>query len=86
MNSYVEKRLSPRRNVSIEAAIVYGGGTQWIPCIIRDLSDGGAKLEVDKVAGIPNSFDLIAPRHRPHSCRVAWRSLRELGVQFMEQV
>lgn len=67
----------------IEARIVFSGGYKRIDCIIRDLSDGGARLEVASVGSIPQTFDLIAPGHRPHSCRVAWRALKELGVQFV---
>jgi hypothetical protein len=77
-----DKRLSPRRNVAIEAFIVFDGGRQRMGCIIRNLSDGGAKLEVAKVTGVPNTFDLFASGYRPRSCRVAWRSLKELGVEF----
>jgi len=68
----------------IEAYIFFDGGRQGMACIIRNVSDGGAKLEVDKVAGIPNTFDLVVPGNRPKPCRVAWRSLRELGVQFVD--
>ena len=67
----------------IRAQIVFGGGRGRVDCIIRDLSDGGARLEVSSVGGIPQTFDLMAPGHRPHSCRVAWRALKELGVQFL---
>ena len=77
-----DRRLAPRRNTSMEALIVFDGGRQYMACIIRDLSEGGAKLQVDKVIGVPNTFDLMTPGHRTHSCRVAWRALRELGVQF----
>jgi hypothetical protein len=79
----LEKRLAPRRNTMIEAKIVFEGGRQRVDCVIRNLSDGGAKLEVGKVIGIPATFDLVAPGHRPHACRVVWRSLKELGVQFI---
>lgn len=77
-----ENRLTPRRNTMIEATIVFGGGQKKVPCIIRNLSAGGAKLEVAKVAGIPQTFDLLVPRQQPHHCRVAWRALKELGVAF----
>ena len=36
-----------------------------LDCVIRNLSDGGAKLEVPTVRGIPDHFDLLVPRHRP---------------------
>jgi hypothetical protein len=79
----LEKRLAPRRNTAIPALLVYNGGRGRTDCIIRNLSDSGAKLEIaGSVASIPNTFDLMAPGHRPHPCRVVWRTLKELGVQF----
>jgi hypothetical protein len=71
----------------IPAEIVFAGGRTRIECVIRNLSDGGAKLEVRGVpiAKIPQTFDLIAPNHRPHPCRVAWRTLREVGVAFTDK-
>jgi hypothetical protein len=79
----IEKRLSPRRNTMIEATIVFQAGRVRMDCIIRNLSETGAKLEVASVVGVPNTFDLITPGHRPHACRVAWRSLKEMGVEFV---
>ena len=79
----IEKRLSPRRNTMIEATIVFQAGRVRMDCIIRNLSETGAKLEVASVGGVPNTFDLITPGHRPHACRVAWRSLKEMGVEFV---
>lgn len=75
-----EKRITPRRNANIEAIIAYGR-TQ-LACIIRNVSEGGAKLEVTSVRGIPDAFELLLPNHRPQRCRVAWRSLKEIGVAF----
>ncbi len=84
MSLRLEKRLSPRRHTMIIATIVFDGGRTREDCVIRNLSDGGAKLEVATVKGIPQSFDLMVPGHRPHHCRVAWRALKELGVEFVE--
>jgi hypothetical protein len=66
------------------ATIVYDGGNSRIDCVIRNLSDGGAKLEVPSARTIPQSFDLMVPGHRPQHCRIAWRALKEVGVQFMQ--
>jgi len=79
----LEKRLTPRRNTMIQAQIVFGGGRSRIDCTIRNLSESGAKLEVASVGSIPQTFDLVAPDHRPHPCRVIWRALKELGVEFL---
>lgn len=57
-------------------------GFTSVPCIVRNVSESGAKLEVARVTGIPDRFDLIVPGHRPQPCRVVWRSLKEIGVQY----
>ena len=80
----LEKRLSPRRNTVIAASIVFDGGRTRMECVIRNLSDGGAKLEVAAVRGIPDRFELLVPKHRPQRCQVAWRALKEMGVQFLQ--
>lgn len=83
MDLRLERRLAPRRNTIIAAMLIYDGGRGRTECIIRDLSTSGAKLELKgSVASIPNSFDLVTPGHRTHPCRVMWRTLKELGVQF----
>lgn len=66
----------------IPAVIAFNAGQTRVGCIIRNLSDEGAKLEVATVKDIPVSFDLIVPGHQPQHCRVAWRALKELGVAF----
>jgi len=80
----LEKRLQPRRNTMIVATIVFDGGNSRMDCVIRNLSEGGAKLEVASARSVPGSFDLMVPGHRTQHCRVAWRALRELGIQFMQ--
>jgi len=81
----LEKRLSPRRNTMIDAVIAYDGGRT--PCVIRNLSESGAKLEFTTgIAKIPKTFDLLVPKVRPQPCVVVWRSLKELGVQFQNSV
>lgn len=77
----MEKRLAPRRNTSIVAQITYGGQEQY--CIIRNVSDTGAKLELKSVGQVPNSFQLRAPGYQPHACQIVWRAMREVGVQFL---
>ncbi len=83
MDIRLEKRLQPRRNTMIVATLVFDGGNSRMDCVIRNLSEGGAKIEVASARNVPNTFDLMVPGHRPQACRVAWRALRELGVQFM---
>lgn len=78
----LERRIAPRRNTAIAALITFGKTS--LPCVIRNVSDTGAKLEVAKVGAIPDVFLLHAPGHRPQTCRVAWRALKELGVEYRD--
>jgi hypothetical protein len=82
----LEKRLSPRRNTVIEATIVFDGGRTRIRCIIRNMSETGAKLEVASVTRIPRTFDLVVDKVRPQACVVIWRAVKELGVQFRDPI
>lgn len=83
MDIRLEKRLSPRRNVVLPAMVVFDGGRTKVRCTIRNISETGAKLEVASVANIPRTFDLVVENIPPQPCFVVWRSLKELGVQFV---
>ncbi|WP_086469036.1 PilZ domain-containing protein [Devosia lucknowensis] len=78
----LERRIAPRRDTYIEATISIGFSK--MPCIIRNVSDSGAKLEVAKVNAVPDRFTLNAPGHRPQLCRVVWRALKEVGVAYQD--
>jgi PilZ domain-containing protein len=54
-----------------------------IDCLVRNLSDAGASLEIESPVGIPDAFEIsIAGEDRPRRCRVAWRKERRIGVKF----
>jgi len=56
-----------------------------IDCLVRNVSDTGACLEVESPVGIPNDFNLVIKADdvtRP--CSVAWRAARRIGVHFAE--
>jgi len=83
MDMRLERRLAPRRNTRIDATIAFDGGRVTRPCVIRNISESGAKIELPaSVAGIPNTFDLLIGGLRPQPCRVVWRALREIGVAY----
>jgi hypothetical protein len=81
----LEKRIAPRRNACIAALIVFRGGKGRKDCLIRNVSEGGAKLELfGPVSQVPNTFTLSVTGHRPQACRVVWRTIREIGIQFVD--
>lgn len=85
MDMRLDKRLTPRRNMVINASVVFDNGRTEITCFIRNLSGTGAELEFATVESIPEGFDLLTRGHRPEHCRVVWRTSTELGVEFIQR-
>src|SRR5882724_9453835 len=77
-----EHRGSPRLRTFKGGAILFGTAVA-VECIIRNMSDTGACLEVTSLAGIPDTFTLlIRPELRKRACAVVWRSAQKIGVRF----
>jgi hypothetical protein len=77
-----ESRQNQRRTTLKGGRIVFNAGRSTIDCRVRNLSSTGAKLQVTSVVGIPDTFDLLLDGTARQPCRVVWRTLKELGVQF----
>ena len=80
-----ENRSAPRRHTLKGGHIVFNAGRSTIDCTVRNLSSKGAKLGVASVVGIPETFDLILQGNSRQPCRVKWRTLKELGVEFRSE-
>jgi hypothetical protein len=65
------------------AKISFKQGTAAIDCMVRDISDGGARLLVASVIGIPDSFELAIPGEPVRQCRLIWRKSEQIGVAFI---
>jgi hypothetical protein len=77
-----DHRTAPRQRTLKGARIVFNAGRSTIDCTVKNLSATGAKLQVASVVGVPNTFDLVLGEGPPRPCRVVWRTLRELGIEF----
>ncbi len=78
-----ESRTERRARTLRHAEIVFNQGRSVFDCTVRNLSPGGALLEVASMLGIPQHFDIVLDRslgHRP--CTVRWHTDRLMGVHF----
>lgn len=73
-----EKRASPRHPAS-GGALIHPPFGAPVACTLVDRSEGGARLRVLSVLGVPDEF-LLDIGHDRMRARVAWRSPNELGV------
>jgi hypothetical protein len=79
-----EHRKRPRLRTLKGGSIMFGTAAA-IECIVRNMSDNGAALEVESPVGIPDDFTLlIKPEMIKRQCRVAWRSAKRIGVRFIK--
>lgn len=79
-----DRRNAARRRVFKGAIIVFQDRASTIDCLVRDLSDRGARLKVESPIGIPDSFDLVLEAATVRNCRVTWRKASQIGVEFRE--
>lgn len=79
-----ERRKSHRRRMLQGGKIVYGRGALLIDCMIRDLSDEGARLKVTDSHDVPDNVRLfITGDELVVDAKVVWRSPREVGILFI---
>ncbi|MEK1871805.1 MAG: PilZ domain-containing protein [Rhizobium altiplani] len=81
----MDGRKAHRRRTLIGAKILLNGGSSVLDCVVKDLSDGGARLVMDGAIAVPADFDLHLSDGRVfRSCRIAWRQVSSLGVSFSQ--
>jgi hypothetical protein len=77
----VDVRKTARCRVLDTALIRFGDISAC--CVVRNLSDHGAALDIGSQRGIPDQFTLIAMSEKKiYSCSVVWRKHRRIGVSF----
>jgi hypothetical protein len=77
-----ENRASQRQRV-LKAGTISSDLAAGIDCVVRNVSDADARLEIESPVGVPNAFTLVISRDDlKRACRVAWRSARRIGVRF----
>ena len=82
----MERRRSARRPVTLGGLLFFGLAGLSIDCVIRDLSDHGARVAVPKASWrAPKEIRLLSLREGRIYCgRVMWNRGRYLGLDFTE--
>ena len=77
-----ERRSVERRRID-EAGLIAVDEHTSIPCLVYDVSVGGARLTLPNAEVVPTTFVLDAPcLARTQVCVVMWRSEECIGAQF----
>ena len=77
-----EKRKILRQR-TLKAGTINFNRAASFDCRVRNLSPGGACLEVATQLGIPDDFVLVVESdHLKQPCHVVWRTATRMGVEF----
>ena len=77
------KPRAPRLRAILGARISFNEGFSTIDCVVRNLSDTGAKLALPSTLPVPDRSDLtILKTNVTSKCRLRWRREDEMGVSF----
>lgn len=78
-----DKRIYPRIRSLLTGRIEFNNRRSTIDCVVREMSSGGAKLELPHAATIPDEFDLRIPhKDQVFASIVRWRAGNFIGVEF----
>lgn len=81
-----DRRRHPRTRTFKAARILLNAHRSALDCMVRNLSAGGACLDVASLVGIPEHFDLIMTADKSiRGCRMVWRREKHIGVEFDKQ-
>jgi hypothetical protein len=78
-----ERRLIQRSRTYLGGQIVFYRRRCTIDCVVRNMSQNGARIVFPSTAGVPGEFD-ITIRHKGESrrARIVWRNETEAGIEF----
>lgn len=78
------RRRTPRRRTHFGARIALPFLPSETACLLRNVSDAGARIELSAAVPLPAQFDLVVDcRQRAYRAEIVWRAGDALGVRFL---
>jgi hypothetical protein len=78
-----ERRTAPRQKSFLRGCIYFNNRRSAVDCLVRDISDTGARLIFSSTVAIPDIADLYIPqKEQTLRVHVQWRHGDEAGVTF----
>lgn len=78
-----ENRIAERTRTFLKGRIEYSNGQVSMECLIRDLSESGARVAVSESVTLPDHFRLFLPKtNRWVNAQTRWRRGGLIGVSF----
>ena len=81
----IEHRKEKRLRTIKAGRIIFYHDHCVIKCLVRDLSENGAKLQTEIAIDCPDNFKLSLHEGPTFDCFVAWRKVNVIGVRFANE-
>jgi hypothetical protein len=79
----IERHAVARHKTFIKGRIYFNNRLSSVDCIVRDVTDVGARLEASQSVALPDAFELYLPTKDEHfRAQVEWRRGSHLGVSW----
>jgi hypothetical protein len=78
-----ERRNTGRRKSFLRGLVYFDNKHGALSCLVRDLSDKGARIIFSENVTVPETFDLhILQKNQTLRAKVTWRRGDEIGLDF----
>jgi hypothetical protein len=78
-----EPKVAIRQKTFLKGTLYYDNRRASIECVVRDMSDTGARLTFDNPANVPDNVELFIPhKQQTLRARVQRRGPNEIGIAF----
>jgi hypothetical protein len=83
----MQDRRASRRDKVLFGGVAETDARSTMTCVVRNLSENGACVEVDRNACVPEQMNLtVARKGRSYLARVIWREANRLGLAFRAMI
>lgn len=79
-----EQRSQPRTRSLLRGRIEFNQRKTTVECVVREVSESGARLAVSEAVTLPSEFELYVPfKDQRFQVQARWRRADLVGVQFL---
>ena len=80
-----ERRIVHRDRTYLGGQVAYNNRCSTMDCLVRNMSQNGAKIGFSNTALIPSEFDVLIPQKgESRRARIVWRGDKQAGVAFLQ--
>jgi len=82
---YLEHRKASERSKQLKKVqVIFNNGICTIDAVLRNVSEEGARIEVDSPHEIPDKFLLkFTSDYKTRQCLIVWRDGKSIGLRFV---